>query len=63
MVAECGMSDTNTVATPGLRLSYDQLEKDEVLQHTCAQHSADQPPARITLLLIDPTVSSQLRKC
>ncbi len=23
--AECGMTDTNTVATPGLRLSYNQL--------------------------------------
>ena len=30
LVAECGMTDTNAVATPGLRLSYDQLEKDEV---------------------------------
>jgi len=43
LVAECGMSDTNTVATPGLRLSFDQLEKDEVLPahlHTAFRGSA-----------------------
>ena len=43
LIAECGMTDTNTVATPGLRLSYDQLEKDEVLPahlHTAFRGSA-----------------------
>ena len=31
LVAECCVADTNTVAIPGLRLSYDQPEKDDVL--------------------------------
>ena len=30
LVAECGMLATNSVATPGLRLSFDQLENDRV---------------------------------
>ncbi len=43
LVAECGVTGTNTVASPGLRLSYDQLEKDEVLPahlHTAFRGSA-----------------------
>ena len=43
LVAECSMTDTNTVATPGLLLSDGQLEKDEVLPaqlHTAFRGSA-----------------------
>ncbi len=43
LVAECGMADTNTVATPGVRVSFDQLEKDQELPthlHTAFRGSA-----------------------
>ena len=31
LVAECGMADTNSVATPGVRLAFSELEKDQEL--------------------------------
>ncbi len=31
LVEECGMTDTNSVATPGVRMSFDQMEKDKPL--------------------------------
>ncbi len=43
LVAECGMAGTNSVATPGVRLSFDQLEKDTELPatlHTAFRGSA-----------------------
>ena len=43
LVAECGMTATNTVATPGVRISFDQLEKDDELPdhlHTAFRGSA-----------------------
>jgi hypothetical protein len=43
LVAECGMAGTNTVATPGVRVSFDQLEKDVELPqnlHTAFRGSA-----------------------
>ena len=43
LVTECGMAGTNSVATPGVRLSFDQLEKDTELPanlHTAFRGSA-----------------------
>ena len=43
LVAECGMLATNSVATPGLRLSFDQLENDAELpldRHTAFRGAA-----------------------
>ena len=43
LVAECGMTDTNTCATPGIRLSFEQLEKDAELpkhMHTAFRGAA-----------------------
>ncbi len=43
LVAECGMAGTNSVATPGVRVSFDQLEKDAELPeslHTAFRGSA-----------------------
>ena len=43
LVAECGMTDTNTCATPGIRLSFEQLEKDTELpkhMHTAFRGAA-----------------------
>ena len=43
LVEECGMRDVNSVAIPGVRLSFDQVEKDEELaarQHTAFRGSA-----------------------
>ena len=52
LVAECGMTDTNTCATPGLRLSSEQLEKDAELPahlHTAFRGAA----ARASFLAAD----------
>ncbi len=43
LVSECGMAGTNSVATPGVRVRFDQLEKDADLPenlHTAFRGSA-----------------------
>ena len=43
LISECGMTDTNSVATPGVRASFEQAEKDDELPahlHTAFRGSA-----------------------
>ena len=62
LVAECGMANTNSVATPGLRMSFDQLENDAELPRTSTRPSGGLQPEPTTWRLTDWMSSSRQRR-